>query len=103
MMIEVITFKIPDDMTHEKLLENYKETTAKWRGVEELIRKNYIYNEKERLGGGVYHWKNLESADYWHGEEWKEFVRELYGNDPVVQRFTVPIVADNELCKTIEF
>ena len=40
MMIEVITFKIPDDMTHEKLLENYKETTAKWRGVEELIRMN---------------------------------------------------------------
>ena len=103
MMIEVITFKIPDDMTHEKLLENYKETTAKWRGVEELIRKNYIYNEKERLGGGVYHWKNIKAADYWHGEEWKEFVRELYGNDPVVQRFTVPIVADNELCKTVEF
>ena len=31
MMIEVITFKLPDDMAHEKLLENYKETTAKWR------------------------------------------------------------------------
>ena len=58
MMIEVITFKIPDDMTHEKLLENYKETTAKWRGVEELIRKNYIFNEKEQLddaGKGGWH------------------------------------------------
>jgi len=30
MMIEVITFKLPDDMALEKLLENYKETTAKW-------------------------------------------------------------------------
>ena len=25
MMIEVITFKIPDDMTHENLFENYDE------------------------------------------------------------------------------
>jgi len=24
-MIEVITFKLPDDMAHEKLLENYDE------------------------------------------------------------------------------
>ena len=24
-MIEVITFKLPDDMAHEKLLENYNE------------------------------------------------------------------------------
>ena len=103
MMIEVITFGLPDGMTREDVIRNYKETTEKWRNVGELIRKSYLYDEEARLGGGVYHWKSVEAADHWHGEEWRRFVRELYGSDPVVRRFEVPIVADNEQSKTVEF
>ncbi len=102
MLIEVITFKLPDDMTRADVMKNYAETTEKWRNVRELIRKSYLYDEESRLGGGVYHWKTVEAADQWHGDEWKKFVRDLYGNDPVVRRFEAPIVVDNEIGKIEE-
>ncbi len=103
MMIEVITFGLPENMSKEELLNNYKETSPKWRGVKELIRKSYLYDEDARLGGGIYHWKNEEAAEHWHGEEWRKSVIELYGSDPMILRFNVPIVADNELDQTVEF
>ena len=103
MMIEVITFELPENMTQEEVLNNYKDTTPKWRSVSELIRKSYLYDEEARLGGGIYHWKTVEAADLWHGEEWRKSVEDIYGNKPVVKRFQVPIVADNEQSKTIEF
>ena len=103
MMIEVITFELPDNMTQAELLDNYKETTPKWRGIKELIRKSYLYDKEARLGGGVYHWKTVEAADLWHGDEWKKSVEKIYGVEPNVRRFFVPIVADNELSKTVEF
>jgi len=103
MMIEVITFELPENMTQEEVLNNYKDTTPKWRSVSELIRKSYLYDEEARLGGGIYHWKTVEAADLWHGEEWRKSVEAIYGNKPVVKRFQVPIVADNEQSKTIEF
>ena len=103
MLIEVVTFRLPDTMTYKQLLENYKDTTSKWRGVDDLIRKSYLYQKTEQLGGGVYHWKSAEAADKWHGEDWKKSVREVYGSDPIIQRFNVPVVADNEILKTTEF
>ena len=103
MMIEVITFGLPENMSKEELLNNYKETSPKWRGVQELIRKSYLYDEDARLGGGIYHWKNEEAAEQWHGEEWRKSVIKLYGNEPMIRRFKVPIVADNELDQTVEF
>ncbi len=95
MLIEVITFGLPDTMTRADVMKNYADTTQKWANVEELVRKSYLYDEEARLGGGVYHWKSVEAADKWHGAEWKSFVKDLYGNEPAVKRFEVPIVVDN--------
>ena len=75
MMIEVIIFNLPDGMIHKQLLKNYKETAPKWRAAGELIRKSYLYDEEKRTGGGIYHWKSLEAADLWHGDEWKKSVK----------------------------
>jgi hypothetical protein len=103
MMIEVITFQLPEGMTRADVIKNYNETVDKWRGVKELIRKSYLYDGDARLGGGVYHWTSVGAADQWHGDEFRAFVRNLYGSDPVIQRFEVPIVADNVLAETIRY
>ena len=103
MMIEVITFQLPEGMTRDDVIKNYEDTTDKWRNINELIRKSYIYDGEVRLGSGIYHWKTVAAADQWHDAEWRKFVKELYGSDPVVRRFEVPIVADNKLDHTITF
>ena len=103
MMIEVITFQLPEGMTCDDVKKYYEDTTDKWRKFNELIRKSYIYDGEARLGSGIYHWKTVAAADQWHDAEWRKFVKELYGRDPIVRRFEIPIVADNELDQTITF
>ena len=103
MMIEVITFQLPEGMTCDNVIKYYEDTTDKLRNINELIRNNYIYDGEVRLGSGIYHWKAVAAADQWHDAEWRKFVKDLYGSDPVVRRFEVPIVADNKLDHTITF
>ena len=55
MMIEVITFQLPEEMTRDDVIKNYEDTTDKWRNINGLIRKSPIYDGKARLGGGIYH------------------------------------------------
>ena len=103
MMNEVITFQLPEGITRNDVIKYYEDTTDKWRNINELIRKSCIYDEEARLGVGIYHSETTAAADQWHDAEWCKFVKELYGSDPVVRRFGVPIVADNELDQTITF
>ena len=103
MTIEVITFQLPEGMTCDDVIKYYEDTTDKWRNINELIRKSYIYDGAARLGSGIYHWKTVAAADQWHDAEWRKFVKKLYGSDPVVRRFEVPTVADNKLDHTITF
>ena len=102
MLIEVITFKLPTGMTREQLMDNYRNTTGKWSKVSELARKSYLYDEQACLGGGVYRWEDEEAAERWHGDDWRESVKELYGDYPDVKRFEVPIVVDNKVDAIIE-
>ena len=90
-------------MTRDDVIKNYEDTTDKWRSFNELIRKSYIYDGEVHLARGIYHWKTNAPADQWNGAEWRKFDKELYGSDPVVGRFKVPIVADNELDQIITF
>ena len=55
MLIEVITFQLPEEMTGEELIKNHEKTREKLRNIGELIRKRYIYDADAGLGGGVYH------------------------------------------------
>ena len=45
----------------------------------------------------------MAAADEWHGADWRQLVRDLYGSDSVVRRFEVLIVADNEQDTKITF
>ena len=67
------------------------------------MRKSCIYDADAGLGGGVYHWQSVAAADEWHGADWRQLVRGLYGSDPVVRRFEIPIVADSEQDKKLMF
>ena len=95
MIAEVVTFKLPTGMTRDKLIENYRQTAPKWCANPDLLRKNYLLDEDNGHGGGVYLWKTIEDAKKWHGEEFRKRVKELYGSDPEIRYFETPIVVDN--------
>lgn len=95
MITEVVTIKLPEGMTREDVNLNYEMTAPKWRENPDLIRKNYLYDAENGVGGGVYLWKKKSHALKWHGAEFRKKVMEIYGSEPESQFFETPIVVDN--------
>lgn len=95
MITEIVTFKVPDGTTREQHFSNSEKTAPSWRENPDLIRKNYIFDAEKGIAGGVYLWKEKAHAEKWHGAEWREVIKELYGSEPESQFFETPIVVDN--------
>lgn len=99
MITEIITFKLPQGMTREQLVANFRQTAPKWHENPDLIRKNYLFDAANILGGGVYLWKSMEDAKRWHNEAFRQKVVEVYGSEPTIHYYETPIVVDNEAGK----
>lgn len=102
MITEIITFGIPETMTREEVVANYRRSAPGWRANPDLIRKNYIFDPETRRAGGVYLWRNMDAACRARDGAWLERVRRTYGSELVVQYFQTPIIADNALGQTID-
>lgn len=94
MITEIVTFKLPDETTREKVISNMEKTALMWIENPDLIRKYYLFDAKNGVAGGVYLWKEKAHAEKWHGEEFRKKVKELYGAEPESQFFETPIVVD---------
>lgn len=102
MITEIITFSIPDEMTRDDVLANYRRSAPTWRANPDLIRKNYLYDPETRRAGGVYLWRSMEAARQARDAAWFEKVVRNYGSEPSVQYFETPLIADNALGETID-
>ncbi len=102
MITEIITFGIPDGMTREEVVANFRRSAPGWRANPDLIRKNYLYDAGTRRAGGVYLWRSMEAANRARGAAWLDRVRRTYGSEPTVQYFETPLVADNAIDETID-
>ena len=94
MITEIVTFTLPEGMTQEDAAANFEKTAPSWRANPDLIRKNYLLDAGNRIGGGVYLWKERAHAEKWHGPEFRKRVKEIYGSEPKSQFFDTPIVVD---------
>jgi hypothetical protein len=102
MITGIITFGIPDGMTSEEVLANYRRSAPTWRTNPDLIRKNHIFDPKTRRAGGIYLWSSMDGARRARDAAWLDRVRRTYGTEPVVQYVETPIVADNALGQKID-
>ena len=50
MITEIVTFKLPDGMTHEDVVANFEKTAPNWKANPDLIRKNYLVDAKKWPG-----------------------------------------------------
>ena len=75
MITEVITFGIPDGMTREEVVANFRRSAPGWRANPDLIRKNYLYDAEGRRAGGAYLWRDIAAARRAYDQAWLERVR----------------------------
>jgi hypothetical protein len=95
MITEIVTFKLPAGSKREDVFAAFEKTAPVWANNPDLVRKNYLYDADAGIAGGVYLWKEKAHALKWHGEEFRQRVKQLYGATPTSQFFETPIVVDN--------
>ena len=96
MITEIVTFKLPEGITREEVLAMYAKTAPTWAENPDLIRKNNLFDAEKGIAGGVYLWKDRDDAERWHGPEFREKVKQLYGAERESVFFETPIVVDND-------
>jgi Putative mono-oxygenase ydhR len=95
MITAFVQFKIPEPMSREKAAAVFSTTAPKYQEARGLIRKYYLLSEDGETVGGVYLWQSKEDAERLYTKEWKNFVKQTYGSEPVVTYFYSPVVVDN--------
>lgn len=95
MVTTVVNFKLPAPVSRDKATELYLGTAPKYREVAGLVRKYYLLTEDGGTGGGVYLWKSRADAEKLFTAEWKQFIKERYGAEPVISFYESPVIVDN--------
>jgi len=95
MITEIVYFKLTPGITREGALDKYLTTAQKWSQNADLVRKYYFFDAEKSLGGGVYIWKDLASAHKWHGQEYRDMIKKLYGSEPDITCMETLVVVDN--------
>jgi hypothetical protein len=102
-MITVIAeYTLPKPITNrERAREIFLSSAPKYKGLPGLIRKYYFIGPDGIKAGGIYLWQSRADADRLYTDEWKTFVRNLYGCDPTLTYFDTPVIVDNVLNEII--
>ncbi len=99
MITAIVQFKVADGVSRDEVLTNTRKAAPRFESVPSLIRKNFLFDEKNGVGGGVYTWETREAAEqfYAEGGAWREAIRNLYGVEPEITWFETPIIVDNAI------
>lgn len=95
MITTITTFRLPKPMTRDEARRIFLSTAPKYQGVPGLVRKVYVISEEGDTVGGIYLWNSRADAAAMYTEDWRAFVREKYGTEPMVTYFDSPVVVDN--------
>ncbi len=79
----------------DKMAELFEGTAHKYTTMKGLMRKYYMLSEDASMAGGVYLWETKADAEAVYGDEWRAYIKERYGTEPVVTYFECPVVVDN--------
>lgn len=89
-----VTFQISNDLDLTKLKEKFEETAPMYRDTKGLIRKNYICDLENSIGGGIYCFKSRQDADNWFNDARIEWLTNRYSK-PDIEYFENPVTVDN--------
>ena len=101
MITAIVNFKLPADIDARKAAELFKGSAPKYRGMKGLVRKYYLFDDKSRIGGGVYLWKTRADAEAVYTPQWQDYIADRYGAAPDIRYFETAVVVDNESDKIL--
>ena len=63
MITAIVNFKLPPEIDARKVTDLFKSSAPKYRALKGLVRKYYLFDDQNRIGGGVYLWQSRADAD----------------------------------------
>jgi hypothetical protein len=101
MITAIVRFKLPASIDAAKAAELFQSSAPKYRDLQGLVRKYYLFDGENHTGGGCYLWESREAAERVYNAEWRKMITERYGSAPEISYFETPVIVDNEVGKTI--
>jgi hypothetical protein len=95
MITAFVQFKLSKPMTRHEAQEIFSTTAPRYRDLQGLIRKYYVLSEDGGTAGGVYLWQSHKDAERLYTDDWKKFILDKYGSEPLITYYESPIIVDN--------
>jgi hypothetical protein len=100
MIAALVLFENVENMSREDAAARFNTTAPSYRGRDGLHSKAYIYAEDGRSLGGFYVFNSRDDAEALYTDAWRVRVTEIYGVEPTVQYFEVPVLIENAVTAT---
>lgn len=93
----VVVVKIPTPWYAPKALvvSKMRDSIPQYERIDGLTFKVFSFAKGSGDFGGIYHWKDKQTAQNWFTPEWFERVKKERGNPAVVRCFDAPLTIDN--------
>lgn len=95
MIAALVLFDNVHGLDAEAAREKFESTAPNYRGRHGLISKAYIYRDDGETLGGFYLWESRDAAEAVYSEGWRQKVSEVYGTEPRLEYFEVPVYIQN--------
>lgn len=94
--VEVL-FRLADPLSLEEATAKFESTAPNYRGKVGLLSKAYLRSEDGAVAGGFYLWDSREAAEAQYTDSWRATVAEVYGTQPEVHYYEVPVFIQNAI------
>ncbi len=94
MITVMVQIQLPEPIPREEVVAAFEASAPNYDGVNGLLRKYYLYDEVDRVGG-FYVWTDRTLAEAVHTDEWLKKVGERYGARAEIIYFSVPVMVEN--------
>lgn len=95
MITVIVNFPAPKGATVESMRDAFKTTAPLYDGLPGLVRKQYLFDPDNGIGGGAYLWESREQAEAFYDDAWRKRIEDKYGAQPVINFFESPVIVDN--------
>jgi hypothetical protein len=95
MIAALVLFQTDGSLTLDEAAARFNTTAPNYRGRSGLRSKAYIYAADGSRLGGFYVFESRADADELYTDAWRARATELYGVEPVIQYFEVPVLIEN--------
>ncbi len=94
----LVTVPTPPGVSRQRLIAGFQASVPMHKAAAGLLRKYFIITDDGKFGG-IYLWRDTESAQQWFNAEWKDRALKAYGAPATIEWFDTPILLNTKLAE----